>query len=84
MVPCDLIGLTGILLMVVGTLYGVVKAYDDIGSQARLSNYESLSVREHGFPRHGAFCVQYCGGYVGRIYLLLNRDPSSWFANAYR
>jgi len=75
MVPLRLIGLTGILLMVVGTLYGIVKAYDEIGSQARLSNYESLMFANTVFRGMVLFAFSIVGEYVGRIYLLFNRDP---------
>lgn len=75
MVPLRLIGMTGILLIAVGVVYGAIKAYDDVGAYANLSNYESLMFANMIFRGMVLVAFSIVGEYVGRIYLQFKQDP---------
>ena len=75
MVPLRLIGMAGLLLIVVGAVYGAIKAYDDVGTQARLSNYESLMFANVVFRGMILLAISIVGEYIGRLYLSSSRDP---------
>jgi undecaprenyl-phosphate 4-deoxy-4-formamido-L-arabinose transferase len=75
MVPLHLIGLTGIVLIIFGAVYGASKAYDDIGANAKLSNYESLMFANLMFRGMVLLAISMVGEYIGRMYLSFSRDP---------
>lgn len=75
MVPLRLIGITGMLFIVVGAAYGAIKTYDDIGANAKLTNYESLMFANMVFRGMILVAFSIVGEYVGRIYLQFKRDP---------
>lgn len=75
MVPLRIIGLTGAILVVFGLFYGLIKAYDDVGSSANLSNYESLMFANVVFRGLVLIALSIVGEYIGRIHLALSRDP---------
>ena len=75
LVPLRIIGMIGLLLISVGTVYGFFKAYDDLSSYGTLSDFETLMSANLIFRGLIMIAVSVLGEYVGRIYLLLNNDP---------
>lgn len=75
MVPLRIIGMTGTFLVVVGVAYGLYKAYDDVGSGVKLSNYESLMFANVVFRGLVLLALSIVGEYIGRIHLSLSSDP---------
>lgn len=75
MVPLRIIGMTGLVLVVIGIAYGVYKAYDDIGKGVNLSDYESLIFANIIFRGLVLLAISIVGEYIGRIHLALSRDP---------
>jgi undecaprenyl-phosphate 4-deoxy-4-formamido-L-arabinose transferase len=75
MVPLRLIGMIGLLLVVVGAVYGAIKAYDDVGMHARLTDYESLMFANVVFRGMILLAISIVGEYIGRLYLSFSRDP---------
>jgi len=75
LVPLRIIGLVGACLAVFGIGYGVYKAYDDLNSTGRLSDYETLMSANLFFRGVVMLALSIVGEYVGRIYLSQNSDP---------
>jgi glycosyltransferase involved in cell wall biosynthesis len=74
LVPLRIIGIVGLLLVVASIGYGVYKAFDDLYTSGHLTDYEMLMTANLFFRGIVMLAVGILGEYVGRIYLLLNRD----------
>jgi len=75
MVPLRLIGMTGILLIIGGVVYLIVKEHDDIGTYSSLSDYESLMFANLVFRGMVLLAISIVGEYIGRIYRAFSSDP---------
>lgn len=75
MAPLRVIGMIGAAISIFGFGYGLIKAYDDLGTHASLSDYESLMAANMVFRGLVMLAVSIVGEYVGRIYMMLSRDP---------
>ncbi len=75
LVPLRLIGIVGLLLTAGGIVYGIFKAYDDLHTYGKLTDFETLMSANLIFRGLTMMAVSILGEYVGRIYVLLNHDP---------
>ena len=73
--PLRVIGIVGILLMVFGVVYGLFKAFDDLNTYGEMTHFETLMSANLFFRGLVMAAVSVLGEYVGRIYLMVNRDP---------
>lgn len=73
--PLRVIGIVGILLMLFAIVYGVFKAFDDLNTYGKLSDFEKLMSANLFFRGLVMAAVSVLGEYVGRIYLMMNGDP---------
>lgn len=73
--PLRIIGILGAMLMFISVVYAGYKAYDDVNVYGKLSHFETLMSANLFFRGVVMTAVSVLGEYVGRIYLLLNRDP---------
>ncbi|OGW38470.1 MAG: glycosyl transferase family 2 [Nitrospirae bacterium GWC2_56_14] len=75
LVPLRLIGIVGLLITAGGVVYGIFKAYDDLHTYGKLTDFETLMSANLTFRGLTMMAVSILGEYVGRIYVLLNHDP---------
>lgn len=73
--PLRVIGIVGILLMLIGVIYGLYKAFDDLNIYGNLTHFEALMSANLFFRGLLMAAVSVLGEYVGRIYLMVNKDP---------
>lgn len=73
--PLRIIGIIGIMLVLLGVAYAGYKAYDDVNTYGKLTHFETLMSANIFFRGLIMVAVNILGEYVGRIYLLMNKDP---------
>ncbi|MBI5640751.1 MAG: glycosyltransferase family 2 protein [Nitrospirae bacterium] len=84
LVPLRIVGIWGVALIVIGVFYGGIKAYDDLHTYGKLSEFETLMSANLFFRGFTLIGVSVLGEYVGRIYMSLNRDPQYVIRSIYR
>ncbi|MDA8084647.1 MAG: glycosyltransferase family 2 protein [Nitrospiraceae bacterium] len=75
LIPMRMAGIAGGMLIVSSLVYALYKAYDDIHTKGTLSDYEQLMSANLMFRGITLVAISVLGEYVGRIYLLLNKNP---------
>lgn len=75
MLPLRLVGMIGTVLILISFLYGIQKAYDDLSTYGKLSDFETLMSLNMFFRGLLLVAVSVLGEYVGRIYQSLGNEP---------
>jgi len=75
LMPLRFIGLIGVIVSLIGIVYGGIKFYDDVGVNQKLSDYESLQSANMIFRGLVLLAISLVGEYIGRIFQSLSNDP---------